>query len=82
MTSPTSVQYRVVVAKRDERVDGPDDADVVITVPLADVSADDFDARVAYMRGRLKAAGHTGALFELLKSGDVDRALSALASRS
>ncbi|MEJ7722006.1 MAG: hypothetical protein WKF58_16960 [Ilumatobacteraceae bacterium] len=44
-------------------------------------SADDFDARVAYMRGRLKAAGHTGALFDLLKSGDVDRALSALASR-
>ena len=31
-----SVQYRIVVGKKDERVEGPDDADVVITVPLAD----------------------------------------------
>ena len=29
-----TVQYRVVVAKKDERVDGPDDADIVFTVPL------------------------------------------------
>ena len=30
----TTIQYRVVVGKKDERVDGPDDADVVVTVPL------------------------------------------------
>ena len=29
-----SVQYRVVVGKKDERVDGPDDADIVFTVPV------------------------------------------------
>ena len=34
-----TVQYRVVVAKKDERVEGPDDADVVFTVPLTDAAA-------------------------------------------
>lgn len=76
----SSVQYRIVVGKRDERVDGPDDADVVVTVPLEDVTADDFDARVAYMRGRLKASGHTGVLLDLLKSGDAAEALTRLAA--
>ena len=32
-----TVQYRVFVAKSNEIVEGPDDADVVITVPLDDV---------------------------------------------
>ena len=63
------VQYRVVVGKKDELVDGPDDADVVITVPLAEVVADGFDPTVAYMQGKLKATGSPGALFELLQSG-------------
>jgi hypothetical protein len=74
----TSVQYRVVVAKKDEIVEGPDDADVVVTVPLADAS---LDPSVAFMRGRLKATGDTGALFELFRSGDAAAALSRLASR-
>ncbi len=55
-----SVQYRVVVAKKDERVDGPDDADIVVTVPVAVAADDGFDATVEFMRGRLKATGHTG----------------------
>jgi putative sterol carrier protein len=75
-----TIQYRVVVAKRDERVDGPDDADVVITVPLADAVADDFDPAVAFMQGRLKASGHTGQLFEAFKSGAAADALNRLAS--
>jgi hypothetical protein len=75
-----SVQYRVVRGKNDELVDGPDDADVVITVPVAVSAAGDFDATVEFMRGRLKVAGHTGALFEVLRSGEADRALSRLAS--
>ncbi len=74
----SSVQYRVVVAKKDERVAGPDHADVVVTVPLADAAADDFDPTVAYMRGRLKAAGHTGRILDLLKSGDAKTAIVAL----
>ncbi len=71
-----SVQYRVVVAKKDERVDGPDDADIVVTVPLADAAADDFDPAVAYMRGKLKASGHTGEILELLESGAASTAIA------
>jgi hypothetical protein len=76
-----SVQYRVVVAKKDERVDGPDGADIVITVPVAVAADPDFDATVEFMRGRLKAAGHTGAVLELLRSGDATAELSRLASQ-
>ena len=73
-----SVQYRVVVAKKDERVDGPDDADVVFTVPLVDAVAADFDPTVAYMRGVLKASGPTGAILDELKSGAAATAISRL----
>jgi hypothetical protein len=73
-----NVQYRVVVAKKDERVGGPDDADIVITVPLVDAAADDFDPTVAYMRGKLKAAGHTGRILDLLESGDAATAIAQL----
>lgn len=75
-----SVQYRVVVAKQDERAEGPDDADIVMTVPAAVASADEFDATVEFMRGRLKAVGHSGQVLDLLKSGDATTALSRLAS--
>lgn len=75
-----SIQYRVVVAKKDERIDGPDDADIVFTVPLLDAAADDFDATVAYMRGKLKAAGHTGHILDALKSGQAESAIKALAA--
>lgn len=77
----STVQYRLIVGRKDERVDGPDDADVVITAPLAEVSADGFDPVVAYMQGKLKSTGSTGELFRLLRSGTVATALSALASR-
>lgn len=73
-----SVQYRVVVAKKDERVEGPDDADIVFTVPLTDAAASDFDPTVAYMRGVLKAAGHTGTILETLKSGDAATAIAQI----
>lgn len=76
-----SVQYRVVVAKKDERVEGPDDADVVVTAPVAIAAADDFDATVEFMRGKVKATGHTGALLDLLRSGDATAVLSRLASQ-
>jgi hypothetical protein len=76
-----SVQYRLVVAKKDERVEGPDDADLVLTAPVAAVTAADFAADAAFMRGQLKATGHTGRLLDLLKSGDADAAFSRLASQ-
>ena len=73
-----SVRYVVVVAKKDERVDGPDDAEIVITVPLVDAAADDFNPTVAFMRGKLKAVGHSGQILDLLKSGEAATALAAL----
>jgi putative sterol carrier protein len=79
--SVSTIQYRVIVGKKDEIVDGPDDADLVITVPLADVLADDFDPAVAYMQGKLKSTGSTGALFDLIRSGTAATALTQLASR-
>jgi hypothetical protein len=78
VTAPT-IQYRVVRGKRDELVDGPDDATVVITIGLADVG---LDPTVAYMQGRLKAAGHTGVLLDALRSGQVATALAALAHQA
>ena len=46
-----SVQYRVVLGKKDERVEGPDDADVVVTAPFDVVSSDGFDATIEFIRG-------------------------------
>ncbi len=78
MTS-TSIQYRVVVAKGDERIDGSDDAAVIVTVARSVVAADGFDPTVAFMRGELKAVGHTGVLFDALSSGRCRDALVNLA---
>jgi len=76
----TTIQYRVVVAKKDERVEGPDGADVVFTVPLAEAASADFDPTVAYMRGVLKASGHTGTILETLKSGAAASAIAQIVS--
>jgi len=77
-----SVQFRVVVAKKDERVDGAVDADVVLSTPLDVAAADDFDATVEFMRGRLKATGHTGQILDVLKSGTATETLKRLASQT
>ncbi len=76
-----SVQYRVVVAKKDERAQGLDDADIVMTVPVAVAAESGFDATVEFMRGRLKAVGQSGDVLDVLKSGEATAALSRLASR-
>ena len=75
MTAPM-IQYRIMKGKRDEVVEGPDDAAVVVSVGVADVG---LDPTVASMQGKLKAAGHTGVLLDALRSGEVARALAALA---
>ena len=80
MSHVVSVQYRVVVGKKDERVEGPDDAEIVVTVPVDVASEPGFDATVEFMRGRVKAAGHSGRVLDLLKSGDATSALTRLAS--
>jgi len=76
-----TAQYRVVVAKQDERVEGPDEAEIVVSVPVSIASDDRFDAAVEFMRGRLKATGHTGSVLEVLKSGEATAVLRRLASR-
>ena len=73
-----SVQYRVGFAKNDEAVDGPDDATVVVTIAAADAG---LEPSVAFMQGRLKSTGPTGALFVALADGSAAAAISRLASR-
>ena len=77
-----SVQYRVVVGKKDERVEGPDDAAVVVTLPLPDAAADGFDPQVAFMRGRLKAAGQTGPLLTALADGTAADTIARLVEQA
>jgi hypothetical protein len=68
------VQYRIALSKKDEIVTGPDDAELVVTIPIADVDA---DPTVAYMQGKLKATGPTRVLFDILKSGEAAKAIRA-----
>lgn len=73
-----TIQYRVAFAKNDEAVDGPDDADVVVTIAAADAT---LDPTVAFMQGKLKSTGSTAALFDVLRNGDATAVISRLASR-
>ena len=75
----TAIQFRVIVSKSDARVDGPDDADVVATIALADLS---LDPSVAFMLGKLKSTGPTGPLFDALSNGEARRRLDALVAES
>ncbi len=74
----TAVQYRVAFGKKDEVVEGPDDAELVITVGAEDSATDPV---IAFMRGKLKSTGPTGALIDLLKSGDAAPILARLGTR-
>lgn len=73
-----TVQYRVAFGKNDEAVEGPDDADAVVTVAAADAT---LDPTVAFMQGKLKSTGSTAALFDVLRSGEATATISRLASR-
>jgi hypothetical protein len=79
MTTSHTVQYVVAFSKKEEAVEGPDDADVVIRIAAKDV---ELDPTVAFMKGKLKAEGSTRALFEALWSGEAAAAISQLASHS
>jgi hypothetical protein len=73
-----SVQYRVAFGKNDEAVDGPGDADVVVTIAAVDAT---LDPTVAFMQGKLKSTGSTAALFEVLRDGHAAATIIRLASR-
>lgn len=74
----STVQYRVAFGKKDEVVEGPDDADIVVSIAATDAN---LDPSVAFMRGRLKATGPTGELLALLGSGEVAAVLARLGTR-
>ena len=74
----SSVQYRVSSGKKNEAVDGPDDAETVITIGVAD---DAMDPSVAYMRGKLKVEGSSGALFAEFISGNAKATIARLAAQ-
>jgi hypothetical protein len=73
-----TIQYRVGFGKNDEAVEGPDGADVVVTIAAADAA---LDPTVAYMQGKLKSTGSTNALLVVLRNGEATAAISRLASR-
>jgi hypothetical protein len=73
-----TIQYRVAFGKNDDAVDGPDDADVVVTIAAADAV---LDPAVAFMQGRLKSTGSTGRLFVAFADGSAAATISRLASR-
>ena len=74
-----SVQYRVVFGKKDEVVEGPDDAVLVVEISAAEATA---DPTVAYMQGKLRATGNTGVLFDALRSGEIAANLARLSQRA
>lgn len=77
-----TVQYRVQISKGNENVDGPDGADLVITVPIKFAQETGFDPTVAFMRGQLKAVGSTGVLFDQLSSGVASEIIERLVSEA
>lgn len=70
-----TVQYRLQLGKKQELIEGPEGADVVV---LIDVKDADLDPSVAYMLGKLKAEGSTGALIDELSSGRAAAAIAKL----
>jgi hypothetical protein len=72
-----TVQYRIARSRKEEEVVGPDGADLVVTIALADCG---LDPAVAYMQGKLKATGPTGLLFDELRSGRAAAALAPFAA--
>ncbi|MEY3092301.1 MAG: hypothetical protein RIU67_1084 [Actinomycetota bacterium] len=77
--SGARLQYRVVRGKNDDMVEGPDDAEVVVTVSLADAT---LDPSVAFMLGKLKNTGPSGPLFDALSSGEAAAALARLVAQA
>lgn len=72
------MQYRVAFGKKDEVVEGPDDAEVVVTIEAANAA---LAPVVAYMQGKLKSTGPTGPLLQAFRDGSAAAVISRLASR-
>ena len=76
----STIQYRVAFGKTDEAVEGPDDAEVVVSIGKADAA---LDPSVAFMTGKLKSTGPTRPLLDALADGSAAAAIARLlASRA
>ena len=73
----TTFQVRIGSGKTTTRVDGPDDAEIVVTVAP---SAVDLDPSVAFMRGSLKTTGPTGPFLDALADGRIAAAIGRAAA--
>jgi hypothetical protein len=78
VSGKVALQVRLSVGRNDVRVEGPDDAEVVVTVNRADAA---LDPTVAFMTGKLKSTGPTGPLLAALSDGTIQAAISRLASQ-
>jgi hypothetical protein len=83
MSASEQVRYRVMVAKKQELVSGPEASDALaeLTVPVDVAKAEGFDAAVAFMQGKLSATGHIGTVLEVVADGRATHALVSLASQ-
>jgi hypothetical protein len=83
MSASEQVRYRVMVAKKQELVSGPEATDALaeLTVPIDVAKAEGFDAAVAFMQGKLSATGHIGTVLEVVADGRATQALVSLASQ-
>lgn len=79
MSEDVGVQVRLSVGRNDVRVEGPTDAEVVVTLNRADAH---LDPAVAFMTGKLKSSGPTGPLLTALADGTIAAAINRLASPS
>jgi hypothetical protein len=82
MSNGEQVRYRVMVAKKQELVSGPEASEALaeLTAPIAVVQAEGFDAAIAFMQGKLSATGHIGTVLEVVADGRATHALLSLAS--
>jgi hypothetical protein len=78
MSGESAVQIRLSVGRNDVRVEGPDGAEVVVTLNLADAT---LEPTVAFMTGKLKSSGPTGPLLAALSNGTIAAAIKRLASQ-
>jgi hypothetical protein len=78
----TSVQYRIMAGRAVHASEGPDDAEVTLSIPKEIAATEGFEADLEFMRGRLKVTGPTSGVFEALRSGAATDVLIRLASLS
>lgn len=78
----SAVQYRVLDGRALHASDGPDDAEVTMSIAREIALSEGFEADLEFMRGRLKVTGPTSGVFAALRSGDATTTLLRLASPS